>query len=298
MSPIVLYPQITTDYGDGSTTLSLPGSGLAVPGGLECIFSYSELTLNDLSVIDKYRITSIDGLDDADVRDSREDNPADHGETTYESFSGGRTLAIKGKIEAYAIYKLREMQEALRTAFSDLSEEKPLYFFTGDVDTDHFIYCKKNTKLQWGEEQSSDTDVFRDFLVTVRASDPRFYRHAKVTVNLNNSTPTLSLVNNGNIFTEPDVKIYGPISNFSVENGTYGEVLDFDNSFTLSSSQSIVIKSKEKTVKDQSGNNKFAELSDTSDWLRLYNGTNEISLIGTGMDTNTRVEISYRDAWI
>jgi hypothetical protein len=126
-------------------------------------------------VIDKYRVISIDGLDDPDVRDSRDENPADDGEQPNFSLYGGRTIAITGRIEAYSLAKLRDMQQALRTAFVDISRERRFNFLTGASETDHYINCKKFTKNQWGEEQKHLNHFFRDFVITLRASDPRFY---------------------------------------------------------------------------------------------------------------------------
>src|SRR5687767_15110427 len=97
--PVVLW-QEQTGFGDGDPVVSLPGSGLAIPRGLEAVFKYGDLVLNDRTKIDKYRITQIDGLDDPDVRDSRDVNPGSHGETPHAAFYGGRTLALNGRIEA------------------------------------------------------------------------------------------------------------------------------------------------------------------------------------------------------
>src|SRR5690606_29499304 len=118
----------------------------AVPRGIEAVLSYNNLVMNDLSVYDKYRVMSIDGLADADVRDNREEKPGDDGEDAYGNLYSGRTIAIKVRVEAYTVSKLRDMEEALRSAFVSM-EEKPLYFLTGDPEKDHYIMCKKSAAL-------------------------------------------------------------------------------------------------------------------------------------------------------
>jgi hypothetical protein len=177
--PVVLLPQSSegAEYSYGLEDVTASGTGAAVPRGVEAEFEYNGFHFNDTSTVDKYRVISIDGLDDADVRDSREENPAEDGETPYDSFYGGRTLAFTGRVEAYRLHKLRDMQQSIRTAFSDISQEKPLYFLTGDANWDHYINCKKSSKLQWGDEQKHQNQFFRDFVITVRASNPRFLRN-------------------------------------------------------------------------------------------------------------------------
>lgn len=174
--PVVLFPS-PDDYGSGDPDISLVGSGNAVPRGIESVLQFNGLTINDLTVIDKYRLIDIDGLDDADIRDAREEKPADDGEVAFEAFYGGRTIVLTGRIEAYELNKMRDMQEAFRTAFADLNSEFPLYFKTGTSSKDHFIRCKKNQKLTWSDEQKYLNHFFRSFQVSLRATNPRFMRN-------------------------------------------------------------------------------------------------------------------------
>jgi hypothetical protein len=174
--PTILYPPTSFEGWQGDPANSVPGSGEAVPGGVECVFKYNDFVFNDRSVVDKIRVKQIDGIDDADVRDSREDNPSREGETAHNALPGGRTLVFTGTIEAYELQKLRDMIMAFRTAFVDLVE-KPLYFITAyDTTKTHYINCRKFSKLQIAEQQTHASAFFRDFQLTVRASDPRFYR--------------------------------------------------------------------------------------------------------------------------
>lgn len=108
--------------------LFLSGDPSANPRGLESQLVYNDLVLNDrLSGPDRYIITEIDGLADANIRDSREDNPVRHGQTTYQSFYSGRTITLTGQIQAGNIDKLRLMSQELHSAFNSL-EELPLIF--------------------------------------------------------------------------------------------------------------------------------------------------------------------------
>lgn len=173
----ILLEEILANLAAGSATVAMPGTGNSQPGGLECRFQYNGLVMHDRAYIDKIRITKIDGLQDADIRDSRENNPADHGETPFEAWYGGRTITFEGRIEAHNINKLRDMQQALRYAFSGL-RESPLYFLkASSIDygaEDIRINCRKYSQIQMTEQQSNLSNVYRDFQVTVRASKPWF----------------------------------------------------------------------------------------------------------------------------
>ncbi len=101
--------------------------------GLESIISYNGLLLNDFRFFDRYQVTEITGLDDADVRDSREERPDSHGESPFNAFYGGRTITIRGKIIAGNWARLRKMISNLKEAFGTL-EEKELSFCYRDWD--------------------------------------------------------------------------------------------------------------------------------------------------------------------
>ena len=178
MSPILL-PPVEQGLASGDPLIALEGTGTSAPQGLEALLEYNGIYLHDRSTIDKIRIVDLDGFQDADIRDTREVNPQDHGETPFDAFYGGRTLTIAGRIEAHNVKKLRDMQQALRTAFLDL-EEKPLIIRTGSLDTDVYINCKKVSALQ-GRESQSNFVFYRDFLLTLRASNPRFLSYREIT---------------------------------------------------------------------------------------------------------------------
>lgn len=174
--PILLEQALAT-LAAGSATVAMPGSGTSQPGGLECTFQYNSLTMHDRTYIDRIRITKLDGFQDADIRDSREPNPADHGETAFEAWYGGRTMTIEGRIEANNVNKLRDMQQAFRYAFSGL-KENPFYILkASSIDygaDDVQINCRKLSPIQMTEQQTNGNNFFRDFQVILRASKPWF----------------------------------------------------------------------------------------------------------------------------
>ena len=284
----------------GSSTEALLGTGTAVPGGIECHFKYNGLLFNNTRVIDKIRVTNIAGLDDADVRDSREENPAYEGETPYSSLPGGRTIVFTGRVEAYTLQKLRDMQMAIRNAFIDTSEEKPLYFLTGNSSYNHYIMCKKFSKLQWDEEQTKD-NFFRDFQITLRASNPRFLRTTRKYEVIPYNTPSTSLDNEGNYYSQPIVKFIDNLDNIQLYNDATDETFKFDPAVQILTGSSITVDFAKNTIIDNNGNNVFGYLDPESDWLSLAPGTNNIEILpGTcgSTDLNGSIQFIYRDSWI
>lgn len=202
--PTLPLPPPPPGYGDGLHDLSVVGSGAAQPRGLEVTFEYNGLKFNTVNTIDKIRITQIDGLADADVRDSRDTNPSAHGETTYPSYYGGRTITLTGRIEAHSLFKLRDMQQALRQAFNDISRERVLIFRTNDPNDDIILACKKSTAMTMLESQT-DYRFFRDFLITLRASNPRFLSYltqsSSSSFSFLDNFSSASALNNYDVFT-------------------------------------------------------------------------------------------------
>lgn len=168
--PIILLPA-TAGLGAGHPFEALASSGDARPGGLEALVIYNDLVMNDRRVVDKFRLLQIDGLQDADIRDNRFNSPAEHGEVALGALYGGRTITLTGRIEAFNVGKLRDMQQALRTAFINL-QEKPLILRTRDLNEDVFINCRKVQPIAMVETQNTAWP-WRDFMVTLRASNPR-----------------------------------------------------------------------------------------------------------------------------
>lgn len=298
----------TTSYipgpGDGLPGhFTLPGSGFAVPAGLEAVLEYNGLFLNVRQNIDRYSVTSIDGLYDADIRDVRDVKSDADGEVVYNSFYGGRTIVISGTIRTYSVGKIRDMQMALRAAFADLSVEQRLHFHVGDYTKDHFISCKKIAPIA-GVEQQQNYMATRDFQVSLRASNPRFlsYTQNLLDADLPGTmvfTPALigNAFNRGSYWAQPIYRVYGPAHRASIINDTTnkqfsvgfieaGDWLEFD------------LSQPNPTLKNSRGEPAWEWLNDDSDFVMLQGGVNgsdnEIFYSGDA----SRVEIRWRDSWI
>lgn len=258
-----IYPQTGDDKWRGDPNLSITGTGFSVPRGIEAVISYNGLIMNDTTVFDKYRVMEIDGLADADIRDSREVRHGDTGEDSWQSYYGGRSIVMKVRIEAYQLDKLRDMEEALRTAFVNM-EELPLYFLTNDPEKDHYINVKKNTALTKSEDVGQYKGrFFRDWQISLRASDPRFYRAKRkyVTVPIELPGGNQELNDSMNMENAGDINDY-TLSKTGLGTITSGVSTDWASSGTkslkLESTNALTTVSKIwRTVGNVTGGNSF-----------------------------------------
>jgi hypothetical protein len=277
----------------GSETLL--GSGRAIPAGIEAVLEYNGLFLNVQKNIDQYRVTEIDGLGDPDIRDTRDVRTGSDGEVPYNSFYGGRTIVINGNIQTFNVAKLRDMQMALRTAFADLSQEKPLIFRTGDPDTDHYINCKKISPIQWAESQQSNM-VTRDFQISLRASDPRFFglyanSESFYPGTIDSLTEVLTAVNEGNYNASPVIRFYGPSLSSSLWNDTTQQLVkvNFVPSFDYYEYDLAA-----NTLKNSFGINSWKAMDDASEMMVFAPGPNKLFYQGN----SPQVEVFWRDSYI
>lgn len=294
--PLVLYPA-EVGLGQGQSGGPVVSSGDAIPGGVESLFEFNGLLLNQRKWWDTYIVTDIDGLDDADVRDARDTNPAAHGETAFDSYYGGRTIVLSGKIRAYSLGKLRDLEQALRAALGDLQEHL-LTVRGASASQDVVLYCKKYQKLTIKETQT-DFRYMRDFQISLRASDPFMmsYLEHYAPVTLAASPGTVAILNNGNFDARPRYRIIGPITNPVILNSTTGKQITINGS--VAAGAFLEIDVRRKTIVDQSGANKFGMLDVTSDWATLTPGSNSLQLSGTGITGGTTAfQVFWRDTWV
>lgn len=104
--------------------------------GQHALIEYNGYVFNDRYQSDRIRITNITGLDDADISDSREAIPGDHGENVYDALYRGRTFVMSGRIEAGSLGTCEQLQQDLKAAFAPLIES-PMKFRWFDI-TDGF----------------------------------------------------------------------------------------------------------------------------------------------------------------
>lgn len=305
--PIVLG-QFTESQASGSPELAQSGTGAARLGGVESYFVLGNLTLNDRKLIDTYVVREIDGLVDADIRDTREPVPQGHGEHAFDSWYSGRTIALSGYIRAHNIHKLRDMQEALKAEFASL-EEKPLrivspfktvphHDLVGEMEAPSVeIMVKKSQPIQMRESQTN-FKFNRDFLITLRAANPAYFSSYTKTDSVVGATSPhqYSLTNIGNYATGPVINLVGPMTNPVISNAANGETMSI--TAAIGAGQTWTLNIEDRRFFDQTGANKFSTFNIANDWMRLEPGDNDVTIAFTGGTGATTTNISFRDSWI
>jgi Phage tail protein len=275
------------------------GTGRSGPTGIESVIEYNGIYLNVREWIDTYLVTSIGGLDDADVRDSREVNPGYHGETAFPSFYGGRTIALTGKVVTKTIWKLRDMQQGLRQAFAPLDTERPLIFHTPSTQLDLQVYCRKNQPIQMLDEQKTANHFERNFLITLRASNPRFVSvireySVKTATAATFDAIAFSPVNNGNYNSQPEIQLLGPMTNPKLINESVTPYQTISIPTTIPAGERWIIDTANRRMYRQSDTaNRFQYLDPTSDWMELAPGKNNLHFVASGMTSGTSQVVVY-----
>jgi hypothetical protein len=322
---ILSLPEYVAGQGGGYSDRIDVGSGSGKPLGIEGIFEYDGFELNNRSSLDTYLVTQIDGLADPDIRDARDVNPGRHGETYFNAYYGGRTLVLTGKVRANTIFKLRDMQQALKDVFADISLERTLVIGAGSIAQAVQIDCKKSQPLVMAEIQN-DFTYRRDFQLTLRASNPRFVSYvqetmswtAAVPMSANQAVVVLTPINEGNFSAEPIIRIYGSLvaattggpaailRSISSRNGvTKSKSLTLNakpgTTLAVVSGNFLELDTARRTLTETASNgtvtNAFGQLDIASDWLELEPGVNQIELTPYAA-SQPQVVVLYRHTFL
>lgn len=288
MSPIILDPP-GVDLWSGSTSVYLPGSEISLSAGLESLYTYGGVTLNDRSVHDAYVLTKIEGLDDADLRFAEDDAPGDDGTIPRRSFAGGRTIVLTGYVRSGNLAKLRDMSTALQLIFSRKTEA-PLYVSSPRFPSGQFyVNCRKSQKLVIPEEQTPHGQSFRrDFMVTLRASNPRKFlleaQYDVVSDTLSGGawSDVLYPYNRGTYTAQPILRFYSEsgATDINLTNQTNGMSLTIDE---IPAGHFYEMDVDSKTIYDDAAANARQHFSGSTKYVLYEPGSNVVAVsVGAG----------------
>lgn len=304
---LILLPLGTGGGGGPDPTPTAPW---AYPGilGLEYEIEYNGITFNEHlkygyeanpTAAERYKVTDIGGLDDADVRDSREVYAMRDGEFALPSFYAGRTITLTGYIQAKNLRRLREMANALRAAMSDISVERPLIFRAYPAEGEHtgdiYLMARKGAPLQLKDDFDPTVGRFRmSFMATFRASDPVFVSADPGAATASPGGAPLSITNQGTWYNWPTIQITGPVNDLIVYNTANGDQLALQSD--VASGEVWTIDQQARTIKNASGTSQYSAINLLSTtWVRIVPGLNEVNLDGSGAGT---VTLTWRHAWL
>lgn len=293
--PITLRPYTATSGSGLEGQIAVIENPTALPLGLECVIGYNGLRMNNRRWEDTFVVTDIDGLMDAEIRDPRDVNPSYHGETAYPALYSGRPITITGYIRSYTLEKMRDMQEAMKLAFSDL-REAPLIFYHKDPHRSFFVACRKSAPIA-GREAQTGFEYKREFMISLRASNPRILRfHSNSVAATIQSSGGVTVINYGNFSAEPRITLTGPLTNPRIENSVSGVFMQFDGS--IAAGQSITIDIAKHVIIDASGESQFDMLNIVSGWLELVSGEQFLNVTADSMDGNASIQVQWNDTWM
>ena len=292
--PITSLPPYKAGLGTGDAEAAILGTGESGPEGVESTLEFNGLYLNIRQWLDTYLVLGIDGLGDADVRDVREVNPAQDGETPSNAYYGGRTISITGRIRAHHIHKSRDMQQALRQAFADISQEKPLVFHTANPLKSLVIPCKKLQPIAMSEAQQNYLWQ-RDFQISLRASNPRFIG---LIPQLTQLVPgeVVDIENEGSYFAQPIITFSNRMVAPRITNELTGRSLIFSGD--ILSGETVTADLARRRITNQNGENAFKRISPASGWPELAPGLQPIALSSSSFDADALVSVTYRHSYM
>jgi hypothetical protein len=293
----------------GSAAGGIIGTKKAGPVGIESIIEYRgpyPLYLNVADWVDTFLVTSINGLDGADLRLSATPNPGEHGETPGDPLWGGRTLVLTGKQYAQTIWKLRDMQVGLRAALMDIKHEWPLIFHALDPADDLQLNCKLADKIQIVDQQTTRNSFERDFQITLRASNPRFVGAVRLVNEFTQAVASYNniamvLQNKGNFEAQTTIELTGPMTNpvvYNEDNGTVSAVTG-----TIPAGETWVLEQEgpaKRMYRKSDGANRFTYLAATSSWLLLAPNLvlNHLRFTASGLATGWNLKVVYRNTFM
>ncbi len=292
-----------------------------------CTFERNGLVLNDRSVLDHYHVDEATGFEDIDIVISEEQATERHGGTALPNFYAPRTVTLTGTIRAGSWDKLDDMEAALLSAFRELDEQPLLIDNPGRPGMPAVqLLCRKQERVQI-THQPTALRYWRPFQISLRALTepriqsqtlhngsivptvittlgfeyPRDYDEEFDSTMDSSYTPvtgsvnSLAVTNAGRTDTLPVLWFTGGMTDAILINETNGQSIGFKNE--ISPDETIVIDVSAGTVTTPGGANRFDYLLETSDWLTLEPGVNNLKLSVSAFSDSPSVAVYYRDAW-
>jgi hypothetical protein len=258
-------------------------------------------TQTGLPRVELDRITGLHSLPDAD--DNREATYAMTGERVFPSLNRGRTITYEGRILAADLHGLRAMAMQLRYAgtVGRLSETSVVVTPHPSVGGVAHRYDARILALEIDDTQTRGYEAMptpyqRDFVLTVRQSDPRYYLVGQdVTVSAT-AADVVAVTNPGNFDALPVFTVNGPIPTdlfFQREDNFVERALVYED-VGLASGQQLRLNFNDRTLTRVSDGASYEHKRafDLSNWwdttaAGLNPGVTHISVVGGGNWTCT-----------
>lgn len=266
------------------------------------------------------------GLGMSPVRHITEQGPFQHGNTHIDTRLQPRYFALNLDFVAASFAEHYDSRASLLDIFKFVDDAIKFEFSleNGDLRQIDGFY---NGDLSFPSE--SREWASQESVVEIYCPDPTFYDPIDSTITITippdsigsswavpMSVPTgvgtstldvaTSINYTGSWLAYPIITIDGPFNTPIIQNVTTGETLAFKSGTVLAAGEQRIIDCRYgvKTVVDENGVNKIAELTDASDLATFHlshktpDGNNDFEIAGSGADANTQVFIRWNERFI
>lgn len=260
-------------------------------------FLNNGIILNSKATIPFVDITSVDGVDSADVRTQTHDREGIHGGYVSAEFESLRTLTINGVIYASPV-GFDAFMDRLKANFAPTRRDHPFYMMT---DAGLRVIYGKSLGLKYSKDQMRRLGK-ANFQVQLLCADPRWYTPDEIRVTLTNSStdPNVNFTSLGN--RDTPTKIY--VTNMSIVGAdrAYIYLYNVDGLVTYdlvnvvaTTSDILILDLDRRTASLNWTKNVLGSINISGQWHGVTGGINKFTLsshLGTFDAT-----LVYKDAW-
>ena len=275
----------------------------------------NSLAINGLTISEDtgYILTGFTGFAGTDIRSTITPKVARHGSVIWNQKYSGRVLSIEGHIDEAGDYaELREKRNALLDAFS--IDRGKSYLIINTTDGETFVIRVATTEIDGGVAKSNSVSHL-SFRLELTSEDYRFWKEGQNLTDVYLSTgggttfpasfpmtfaPTTGgsviVTNNGSAPADPDIIIYGPVTNPYVLNTTTGEYLSLN--ITIDEGSYVRIYEDEGSMYVMQGGttNRYSDFSGTL--FKLQPGANVISYTASTYSSNSFLEVYHFHSYL
>lgn len=257
-------------------------------------YTYNGLTFGEAT---KYGIIATTGISEPpDLREDEADRVGSDGGFLYSDQYNVRRIVITADVADTPGTNFEATIEALKDAFLPQVTAIPLVFKRPGL-VQQRIYCKPS-KLSLPMDTAFNLG-YGQWSVMLAADDPLIYADTAGTITALAPAGTQAVSNAGSKSTRFEtMTITGPGTNFTIkDNASSTKLLKLNT--TLTGGQSITVDWKKRTIVKQDGTNLYSTLDPTSLWWPLFPGsTTVIFTVGSGSTGATKLDATWRSAWI
>ena len=230
-------------------------------------------------------LREFEGFEYAEVRNVIEDISGKQSAIYITSKFGRRRISWEGDLVSSDVFTLRRTMLA---AMRQTAELKLIEFTTYD---DLELRCEAEIV----KVLNPYNHKVHTFLIEAICPDWRFYSQ---TEHENDSDEASQTINNaGNEMTDPAFRIYGPLTEVTINNLMTSESLTItlDEYSGLSDGEYIDVNVKERTVKLDDDTSIYSDFD--GEFFSLIPGNNTLQFSTVGGNGNTSLKTTWRDAW-